>query len=155
MRRRQHIRIIRCLVPLLAPLPSGHLYANPNWTLQPDCSLVSAEHAINDGYQNTPARLQLDGNRLTLLTDSNIDTGRPDTGLSVDGGERVAASGVENDTDLVFSHNLGSIIEQFIAGNSAEVHLHFWPTWPDTGQKTARFSLIGFTRAYRQKQNCH
>jgi hypothetical protein len=115
---------------------------------------LSAEHRISDGYQETPVRLQLDDRQLTILTESNIDIDKPATGLLVDDGEPISASGVKKDTNLVFSENLDTIVEQFIAGTNAEVRLHFWPTWPDTGQKAVRFSLIGFTRAYRQKETC-
>lgn len=152
----RQLRIIknRCLVLLIASLPCGHLRANPNWVLQPDCSLLSTEIIINDGYQQTPVRLQLNGTRLSVLTGSNIDFRKTATGLSIDGGALIPASDLDHDTNLVFMENIDVIAEQFIAGNNAELQLYFWPTWPDTGPKTVRFSLLGFTRAYRQKETC-
>lgn len=132
----------------------GRLNAAPNWELQPDCSLLSASRTISDGYQHTPVRLRLDDSGLTVFTESNIDFRQTSTDLSVDGSEPILANRVEKDTNLIFTENVSRITEMFIAGNSTEVRLHFWPTWPDTGQKTVRFSLLGFTRAYRQKQTC-
>jgi hypothetical protein len=135
----------------MASLFCGHLNAASNWEKQSDCSLLSVTQSISDGYQNTPIQLRLDASGLKVLTESNIDISQPATGLSVDGGKLITAKRLENDTNLVFAQ----ITEMFIAGNSAEVRLHFWPTWPDTGQKTVRFNLHGFTRAYRKKQECH
>ena len=139
----------------MALLFCGHLNAASNWEKQSDCSLLSVTKSISDGYQNTSIQLRLDASGLKVLTKSNIDISQPATGLSVDGGRLIAAKRLESDTNLVFTENISQITEMFIAGNSAEVRLHFWPTWPDTGQKTVRFNLHGFTRAYRKKQECN
>jgi len=132
----------------------GNLWAAPNWERQADCSLVSAPQVINDGYQETRVQLRLDNRALTVITESNIDFRPSTTGLSVDNGELLPAALGESDTRLLFTGNVSRIVDMFIAGNSAEVRLYFWPTWPETGQKTVRFSLTGFTRTYRE-QSCH
>jgi len=125
------------------------------WDVQPDCSLLSAAQTISDGYQQTPVQLRLDGTGLTLLTASNIDFRQPGTGLSVDGGAPLPADRVTDNTHLTFNTAVEKISAQFIAGSHVEVHLYFWPTWPATGGKIARFSLLGFARALKQRQACH
>lgn len=154
MERKRRIIKNRCLALLVVPPLCGHLHANPNWALQPDCSLLSVERVVSDGYQQTPVSLHLDAERLSVITESNIDFETTATGLSVDGGTLIPADGLEKDTRLVFSENIQRIIEQFTAGNSVELRLNFWPTWPDTGQKTVAFSLLGFTRALHLKETC-
>jgi len=139
----------------MATLFCGHLNAASNWEKQPDCYLLSAAKSISDGYQQTQIQLRLDESGLKVLTKSNIDISQPAMGLSVDGGKLIAWTRLEKDTNLVFTENISEITEMFIAGNSVEVRLNFWPTWPDTGQKTVRFSLLGFARAYRNKQECN
>lgn len=127
--------------------------AAPNWVRQPDCSLLSAEHVIHDGYQNVSVQLQIADARLTVISESNIDSSKP-AQLLVDSRNLTITPRVVKETNLTFNDNIQQIIDSFIAGNHAEIRLHFWPTWPETGEKTARFSLIGFTRAYRSNDKC-
>ena len=130
----------------------------PNWARQlrndpqnnqTACVLVSATQTIYDGYQDTRVHLELGGAALQVISDSNFDTSGAPLGLSVDGGPFIASTASSAETHLLFSRDLDRIVEQFIKGNTAQLRLRFWPTWPATGDKTVKFSLLGFTRAYR------
>lgn len=109
---------------------------------------------LDDGYQQTPVFLELDGTALRVVTDSNLDTTGSPLGLTVDREPFIAADGVQGRTNLLFEREIESIVSQFIAGNRVRVRLRFWPTWPATGDKFAEFSLIGFTSAHKALAAC-
>lgn len=119
-----------------------------------DCVLVSATQTVHDGYQDTPVHLELGEEALLVISDSNFDTTNTPLGLSVDAGDFITADELVSETRLAFTGNLDLIVDQFMKGNTAELRLRFWPTWPDTGDKTVSFSLLGFTRAYQSRQPC-
>jgi hypothetical protein len=132
----------------------------PNWarqlrndpgTNQTACVLVSATQTIYDGYQDTRIHLELGKGGLQVISESNFDTGGRPLGLSVDGGPFIASDKLAAETRLAFTHDMDRIIDQFIQGNTARIRLRFWPTWPATGDKIVKFSLLGFTRAYRSR----
>ena len=132
----------------------------PNWTRQlrndprtnqTACVLVSATQAIYDGYQDTRVHLELGKGGLQVISESNFDTGGSPLGLSVDGEAFIAADKSAAGTRLAFTHDMDRIIERFIQGNIVQLRLRFWPTWPATGDKIVKFSLLGFTRAYRSR----
>lgn len=130
--------------------------AEPNWRVSDTspCFLFTPVKSIDDGQGKTPVALRLDAKSLHVTTNSNIDAEFGDLGISVDGKDMVNADSVIRETNVVFEAGVQTLIEQFIAGRSATLQLRFWPTWPSTGPKTVEFSLIGFTKAYRQMNNC-
>ena len=130
--------------------------AEQNWRVseQSPCFLFTPVKSIDDGQGQTPVALRLDATRLHVTTNSNIDAEFGDLGISVDGNDMVLIDSVVRETNVVFEAGVSSLVEQFIAGRAATVQLRFWPTWPSTGPKTVEFSLIGFTKAHKQMQQC-
>lgn len=118
------------------------------------CFLFTPVKSIDDGQGQTPVALRLDAERLHVTTNSNIDAEFDDLGISVDDQEMILIDGVVRETNVVFETGVPTLVEQFIAGRNAKLQLRFWPTWPSTGPKTVEFSLIGFTKAHRQMQQC-
>jgi hypothetical protein len=132
--------------------------AEAAWTpvMQPDpitrqtrCLLVSESAMTSDGYDSTPVRLMFDGDRLLVVTESEIDTSFADLQLVVNDqppirGDQLARKKMI----LIFDRNIPELIQQFRAGREATVHLRFWPTWPATERFAIPFSLIGFSRAH-------
>ena len=49
------------------------------------CVLETEDISLHDGYQDTRVRLNINDERLLVITGSNIDTGFEDTALQVDG----------------------------------------------------------------------
>ena len=118
------------------------------------CVVESPVQTIDDGYQDTEVFLQLDSTTLVVITRSNVDADDPDVGVRVDKHELIKPDSVYLEQKLVFAKDISNIIEQFKEGRRATLTLEFWPTYPDTGTKTATFSLIGFTKAYAKLPDC-
>ena len=118
------------------------------------CALETGKISIFDGYQDTALNLSLTDTGLLVRTESNIDAGFADLGLVVDGGEFIPADAVINEQQVLFSKDSNAIIEQFVRGRSVKLYLRFWPSYPATQRFEARFSLIGFTRAYNDYREC-
>jgi hypothetical protein len=121
---------------------------------QGGCVLESDEVSIFDGYNNTRLKLSLSAGKLLVVTNSNIDFGFNDTVLKVDRNEAIPADAVVDEKNVIFSAAIDPITRQFIRGRSTSVYLRFWPSYPPTGRYPASFSLIGFTRAYNEYQQC-
>lgn len=137
--------------------------ASANWTAkvaydpvkdESHCVVESPVQTIDDGYQHTEVFLRLDSTTLMVMTRSNVDTDDPDVGVRVDKHELIKPDSVYLEQNVVFAKDISKIIEQFKQGRRATFTLKFWPTYPDTGAKTATFSLIGFTRAYANLPDC-
>jgi hypothetical protein len=118
------------------------------------CRLQTEEIRIFDGYGETRVRLHLDGKRLRVATDSNIDGSFDDLALQVDQEPEIPADGIEGDQDVVFESAIDEIVAQFIRGTEVAVLLRFWPTYPPTDRHAANFSLIGFTKALQALESC-
>jgi len=118
------------------------------------CTLETGAVSLFDGYQDTRLRLSMAEGKLLVKTESNIDLSFGDVGLAVDGKDFIQADGVADEKHVLFSSNTEAILKQFIRGRSVTVYLRFWPTYPATQRHEARFSLIGFTRAYNNYNTC-
>jgi hypothetical protein len=118
------------------------------------CVAESSRQVIHDGHQDTTIFLRVDQSSLLVVTESNLDLNRPDVGLRVDDGKLIKPDKAYLDQNALFESNASRIITQFKPGLIARVSLHFWPTWPSKGLKTASFSLIGFSRAFAQLPGC-
>lgn len=118
------------------------------------CLLLARYPAFDDGYGDTPVRLELSATRLRLVTESNLDTTLGPLGVSVDGGALFVADRLEGTTDLIFEKDVNAIIDAFKRGSTARVILRFWPTWPQTGDKILEVSLKGFTNAFDGLSTC-
>ena len=118
------------------------------------CVLETEDITLHDGYQDTRVRLNINNERLLVVTASNIDSSFGDTALQVDRQAVIPADADEDEQNLRFDTHIISIIEQFRKGNRARVYLRFWPTYPATQSYEAVFSLAGFTRAWNDFTAC-
>ncbi len=138
----------------LAAVSNAEAAWNP--VIQPDpitrqarCLLISEPTITPDGYDSTSVQLVFNGDRLLVVTDSEIDTSFGDLQLVVDDkpplrGDQLARKKMI----LVFDQNIPDLVQQLRAGRQVTVHLRFWPTWPATERFAVPFSLIGFSRAH-------
>ena len=118
------------------------------------CALETEDITLHDGYQDTRVRLNINNERLLIITGSNVDTGFEDTALQVDGHTVIPADTAEDEQNLRYDAHILSIIEQFKKGNRVRVYLRFWPSYPATQRFDAVFSLAGFTRAWNEYTTC-
>jgi hypothetical protein len=118
------------------------------------CLLESKSMRVFDGQTDTPLQLVYNGHVFRMTSQSHIDLSYPGVGLRVDGQEPFAVDTVEHRTDLIFSSRADAIKAQFIAGRQAQIAVGFWPTWPRGDTVVARFSLVGFSRAYGAFRHC-
>jgi hypothetical protein len=155
------MRITLIIFILTAPLLSN--MASASWTAkrvfdpvkdETRCMLESTTKTINDGYQETEIVLRVDDKTLQVATRSNIDPSKDDISVQVDKKEPIKMDKVYLDQNAIFEREIATIIKQFKEGLRATFTLRFWPTYPDTGQKTVTFSLIGFTKAYGDLPDC-
>ena len=140
-----------CVAPLAACAEWSAVDADPGMTA---CTLETGEISLFDGYQDTRLRLDLANGQLRVKTESNIDFSFGDVGLAVDGKDFIAADAVVDEKHVLFSSSTDAVLEQFIRGHAVTVYLRFWPSYPATQRYEARFSLIGFTRAYNNYKAC-
>jgi hypothetical protein len=119
------------------------------------CILETDQITMHDGYQDTRVRLNINNERLLVITESNIDTGFDDIGLQVDARVTIPADTAVDERNVQFSSATATIIEQFRKGNRVRVYLRFWPSYPATQRYAAVFSLAGFTRAWNEFLSCN
>ena len=118
------------------------------------CLLESKLLTVFDGQTDTPLQLIYNGSVFRMTSQSHVDLTYPGVGLRVDMQDPFTVDAVENRTDLIFSSRADAIKEQFIAGRQAQIAVGFWPTWPRGDTVVARFSLLGFSRAYTAFRHC-
>ena len=99
-------------------------------------------------------KLSISDKGLLVRTESNIDPGFDDLGLAVDGGDFLPADTVVDERHVLFGKDSEAIMEKFMRGRKVKVYLRFWPSYPATQRYEAGFSLMGFTRAYRDYTQC-
>lgn len=131
--------------------------AQAEWLLHDSataCVLETNEITRPDGYQDTSVRLNINEQRLLVLTGSNVDTSFDDTALQVDGHAMMTAVAVEDEQNLRFDANMPALVEQFRKGNRVRIYMRFWPTYPATQRFEIGFSLAGFTRAWNDYMAC-
>jgi hypothetical protein len=141
-------------VMLLSPAAQAGWMLQENTAQGNGCTLETAEITMEDGYQETRVRLNINADRLLVITKSNIDTSFGDTALQVDNRDAIRPDTVVDEQNVIFASGIDTIVTQFRKGNSVSIHLRFWPTYPETQQYKAVFSLIGFTRAWNEYQQC-
>ena len=141
---------------LLAMLCATPAAARAEWSVDQygDCVLESGEISLFDGYQDTTVKLGITDAGLRVITESNIDPGFDDIGLAVDGGDFLPADSVVDERHVLFDKDNEAIMEKFMRGRKVKVYLRFWPSYPATQRYEAAFSLMGFTRAYRDYERC-
>lgn len=121
---------------------------------QSRCVAESDLVRLHDGYQDTRLRLRVDQKTVAIVTESNIDSARPDTGIAVDDHPLLPFDVLTLEQTAVFQKHAETLIAQFKVGREASVRLHFWPTWAPKGLKSVTVSLVGFTRAYARLPDC-
>lgn len=118
------------------------------------CLLESASLQVHDGQTTTPIKLVYNGEVIIGMTESNIDLSYSGIGLRVDGQAAHSVDAVHKKTNVIFRQASARILPELIKGKQATLVLGFWPTWPKTKTVASRFSLRGFSRAYRDFQYC-
>jgi hypothetical protein len=134
----------------------AHAADAPNWEVVRDAGCVarSAAVALSDGYQTTQARIVVDRGKVTVESPSDLDPGFHDSGLKLRDRDLIHVERVEGKKRAVFESGYGEIVSAFKAGREVEVRLRFWPEFPVTGVHGARFSLMGFSKAYDEAMAC-
>ena len=94
------------------------------------CAVETASITMHDGYQDTRIRLNINDQRLLVITESNIDNGFGDIGLQVEGSATIRAEAVADERNVLFTSNIPAIVEQLREGSSVSVPLRFWPSYP-------------------------
>ena len=132
-----------------------------NWEVTRDaggakggCALRSAAAAVNDGYQTVQAHILVDDRKVVVESPSDLDTGFSDMGLQLRDLELIRLDRVDGKKRAVFDSSYAAIVKGFKEGREVEVRLRFWPEFPVTGVHSARFSLMGFTKAYDEAMAC-
>jgi len=131
--------------------------AQAEWSLRDSgsaCVLETGEITRHDGYQDTSVRLNINQQRLLVMTGSNVDTSFDDTALQVDGHAMMTAVSADEDQNLRFDTGMPALVEQFRKGNRVRIYMRFWPTYPATERFEIAFSLAGFTRAWNDYTAC-
>lgn len=128
----------------------------PNWEVAHDsgCALRSAPRAVNDGYQTVQARILVDAGKVVVESPSDLDAGFSDIGLALPGHDFIRMDRVDGKKRAVFESRYGDLVKGFKAGREVEARLRFWPEFPVTGVHGARFSLMGFSKAYDEAKGC-
>lgn len=120
----------------------------------PICMLTSTPEVIEDGHGGTTVSLQIAKGEITLLTGANIDSSYADTGLSVDSHEQHSIETIKDKTNLIYKKGFRSLIQQMRKGESLEVSLGFWPTWPITRSYQTEIDLERFKEAFLNLSRC-
>jgi hypothetical protein len=134
----------------------AHAAEAPNWEVAHDstCALRSAPQSVNDGYQTVQARIVVEAARVVVESPSDLDDSFSDIGLALPGQDFVRMDRVEGKKRAIFESRYADLVKAFKAGREVEARLRFWPEFPVTGVHGARFSLMGFTKAYDGAKGC-
>jgi hypothetical protein len=118
------------------------------------CYLESDTVEMNDGYRTISVRAKLDGNKLVIITPSNIDKSYSDIRVQVDYKAPIEAVGLVGNKSVSFSDLSDDMIVDMKMGLNLRAYIRFWPTWPATKAQPVTFSLLGFTTAYNALKSC-
>jgi len=143
-------------IAIAAAALCAHAADAPNWEVVRDagCALRSAPQPVNDGYQTVQARIVVDAAKVVVESPSDLDAGFSDIGLALPGHGFIRMDRVDDKKRAVFESRYADLVKGFKAGREVEARLRFWPEFPVTGVHDARFSLMGFTKAYDAAQGC-
>jgi hypothetical protein len=118
------------------------------------CVLKSDTLQMHDGYQNIKAHLEIDDQKLSVVTESCMDPGYSDIGVQVDRNSFLKMDRIEKERTAVFQSSYRQLLGQLKKGRSVSAQIRFWPTWPTTGRHEAVFSLKGFATAHLEFEKC-
>lgn len=109
---------------------------------------------MDDGQGGTRISLWLTATELAFLTESEIDLSYTGTGLTIDG-RTFALETVERRTNPVFSKQRAAILAAMRSGQTLQLSLGFWPTWPITHTYSVSFPIQHFGTAYSAWETCN
>lgn len=127
------------------------------WTLDRDesrCTLQSTTQRMDDGQGGTRISLWLTPNTLFFSTESDIDPSYTGTGITI--GERhFDLETIERRTNPAFSKQRSVLLAAMKNGQTLQLTLGFWPTWPVTHTYSVSFPLQHFAAAYAAWESCN
>lgn len=127
------------------------------WTLNRDearCTLQSAVQHMDDGQGGTRVSLWLAQNEMSFLTESDIDLSYTGTGITISD-RHFDLETVERRTNPAFSRQRRALLDAMKSGQTLELTLGFWPTWPVTHTYSVSFPLQHFATAYAAWETCN
>jgi hypothetical protein len=127
------------------------------WTLNRDearCTLQSAVQRMDDGQGGSKVSLWLTPNEMSFLTESDIDLSYTGTGVTV-GEKHFDLETVDRRTNPAFSRQRRALLDAMKGGQTLELTLGFWPTWPVTHTYSVSFPLQHFATAYAAWETCN
>jgi hypothetical protein len=119
------------------------------------CMLKSIPVRMDDGQGGTRVTLLLTPDRLQFNTDSVIDLSYTGTGISVDDGQSYPLETVTNDTNLQFVNQRKALLNSMQSGQSMQLTIGFWPTWPVTHTYAVSIPLTYFASAMQAWERCN
>ncbi|KPK12436.1 MAG: hypothetical protein AMJ68_02025 [Acidithiobacillales bacterium SG8_45] len=133
--------------------------ANAAWQVAKDggdtprCYLKSSAQKMQDGYRTISVHAEIDGDNLTLVTPSNIDTTFSDLRIQVDRKEPISSTVLVGKQSVRFAIT-PQTVNDMRKGKALNAYIRFWPTWPVTRAHPVSFSLRGFSAASKAIKNC-
>ena len=117
------------------------------------CYLKSSPQKMQDGYRTISVHAEIDGDSLTLVTPSNIDTSFSDLRIQVDRKTPIPSAALVGKQSVRFTVT-PQTVNDMRKGNALNAYIRFWPTWPVTKAHPVSFSLKGFSAASKAVKNC-
>lgn len=133
--------------------------ANAAWQVEKDggktprCYLKSSPQKMQDGYRTISVHAEIDGDTLTLVTPSNIDTSFSDLRIQIDRKTPITSTDLVGKQSVRFTVT-SQTVNDMRKGKALNAYIRFWPTWPVTKSHPVSFSLKGFTAASKAVTNC-
>lgn len=159
--RCRHVGIVTLIAMVLIIVCIGRLDAA--WSLKRSvdgskertiCHLESDARTVNDGYDETRARLVVSDDTVRVVSEAPLDAEFADIGLRIDHHPFVKMDGVVGRKHARFETSYTDLVNGFQKGRQVRAQLRFWPTWPATDTHSVAFSLRGFSKAYAMMQRC-
>lgn len=119
------------------------------------CMLKSMPMRMDDGQGGTSVTFLLTPDSLQFNTKSDIDLSYTGTGIQVDDGPAFALETVDNGTNLHISKQRKPLLERMRNGQSVQLTLGFWPTWPVTHTYAVTLPLANFATAMQAWETCN
>ncbi len=119
------------------------------------CMLKSIPVRMDDGQGGTRVTLLLTPDQLQFNTDSVVDLSYTGTGISVDDGRSHALETVANGTNLQFVKQRKALLNSMQSGQSMQLTIGFWPTWPVTHTYAVSIPLTYFASAMQAWERCN
>ena len=119
------------------------------------CLLKSKPVKMEDGQGGTTVTFQLTPDSLEFLTKSDIDTSYKGTGVQIDDGQTFPLETVAKVTNLTFTRQRKTLLNDMENGHTLQLTLGFWPTWPVTHTYSVTLPLDHFGTAVHAWETCN